>query len=200
MRAINSTAVSLSTSSGILNGEEKKNYDEFAQGHSSNMARQLYTRTTENDRANGIQKITDSINEQYTNTDNVSDSETESDNEDSYQPFCATVQSISDENTAGRREVDSHVLSPKKRMQKEVVTWDDWGLKHADFGVFNRKIKWSEYEKNYISTFIGAHSHVYDKWDKCLQSIWQADAVVRHQFHVKHIVQSTGLRGAIRVR
>lgn len=192
LRAINSTAVSLSASAGLLNSEQKIDFDSFAQGHSGNMARQLYTHMREEDRAKGIQKITDEMNQRFKST--------EKDDEDEGNRNRQVSEEKDSYMSPINKTADIPLMSPKKRMKYEVEKINDWGLDHLDCGVNARKIRWSEFEKQYISTFIERHSHLYDKWDQCLQSIWQADATIRRQFHLKHIGGSSGLRDAIRIR
>ena len=157
-------------------------YDLFAQGHSGIMAHMR-----EDDRAKGIQAITDQMNQHFTKS---------TENEDKNE-----VNINSDTNTAAPTiTADILHVSPKKRTRCEVEKHDDWGLDHIHFNAKSSKIKWSEYEKQYISNFTDKHSSLHDKWDKCLQNIWQADGSVRRQFHLKHISKSSNLRGAIRSR
>jgi hypothetical protein len=189
LRAINSTAVSLSASAGLLNSEQKMDFDSFAQGHSGVMARQLYTHMKEDDRAKGIQVISDQMNQQYKRK------KTEDVDEGDVQNY------ESDTNATPINKTENLHMSPKKRMKSvDVENMDDWGLDHIDYNVMSRKIKWSDFEKQYISTFIESNSHMYDKWDQCLQRIWQSKGEVRRQFHLKHIDKSSRLRDAIRIR
>jgi hypothetical protein len=187
LRAINSTAVSLSASAGVLNSEQKNDFDSFAQGHSGRMARHLYTHMKEGDRAKGIQEITDQMNQHFKRTDNENEDE-EGKNYDSEEGSNYDMLNC-----------DNLNMSPKKKMKFDVEKIDDWGLDHVDCNVNSRRIRWSLFEKRYILNFINKHSDLYDKYDQCLQSIWQADSAVRRQFHRKHINTSSCLRDAIRI-
>ena len=218
MRAINSTAVSLGASAGILNGEQKSCFDLHAQGHSSHMARQLYTHMTENDRAKGIQSINDNLHKhfkevknnnlnihfergQYVNNDD-GDDDNDNDAGDSRGVSYGSITHMSPSeriiSTNERSITHQQYINPDAKY--EIEEMNDWGLDHTDFNAVTSKIKYSDFEKQFISNFIDKNSSGFDKWGQCLRYILRADATVRRQFHVKHIQKAQGLRDAMRVR
>jgi hypothetical protein len=199
MRAINSSSVKSLTDAGIMRPELKAGFDKHAQGHTSRMALRLYTNISEKEKARNIVKVNDLLNEECSNCEcDYSSSDESSENDDSDDNVDNSADSAA--NKRSFNASDSLFMSPKKRMKHDAECFTDWGVDHILFGKTSGKIRWTTYEKNYIKQFVDEHSDVFDKFDQCLKSIWQADADVRRQFHINHIENSSALRDAIRVR
>jgi hypothetical protein len=175
LRAINNTAVQNATAHGELNDTQLDDFNKECQGHSTKMGKVAYNYIRKKDRAKTLQIINDQINQKY--NDNFSDTSSNCSNSTSDSDF-----SDSDFTNNQNEKKQINVI---KHLKKD---YNDWGEKHSHYQSNSNKIKWSDYEKEYIKMIYDQYPNVKNIWKLILDTILNAeDENVRKEFHIKHL-------------
>ncbi len=203
LRAINNTAVQNAVAHGELNDNQLDDFNKECQGHSTKMGKKVYSYITKKDRAKTLQIITDQINQKHLNKFNSSSDDDSSidDNNSFGSSICKVVEEEENKKKRPRNQESDNIQGKKEdenineniddkitfnlQLRKE---YDDWGKKHVQYQSTDSKIKWSQYEKEYIKMIYDQYPTERNIWKLILDTLLSIqDENVRQQFHIKHL-------------
>jgi hypothetical protein len=199
LRSINSTEVKLKARKNEISSESVQIFNNSNQGHCSATADRIYHRENLKSVTESLQATVDVICEKtYDHEKPLAVIKKEEVDLNKEIINMAKRKIVEEESELTYENNEKEEIVEKKRKIIEQV-YHDWGLDHADYKNNALRTKWSEFEKNYIKSYVlKIPLNTTNKWELCLNHILNSDENVRRQFHIKHIQNATGLKDAIR--